>query len=373
MESISIGWRSAILLIGAIQGLITIVGLWRVPVNRAMNRFVATLILAFVLWMTPQIIGFAGFYQAFPWLTFMPSNWSLGYGVLIYLYCYCLVHGSPPSYWRWLFVPLLIQIGYYSVLFALPVSTRWDWDDVVHSPYIDPAQELLALAFAVIAIGVSWRRVLRYRTWMQQNVSNGETHDPTWVRHYFIALVFTLAWVLAELLYDRFVDPVSYVEGFYFYVWISIATYWLGYEALRHAALPNPVMPVTLEEVDPQPVDDTSRLEALATRLQSLVEGEKLYRDPDLSLKRLASLVGSNTTTTSAAINRRLGQNFSDFINGYRVNEVREAIAEQGSRTLLDIGLEAGFSSKTSFNRVFKQLTGQTPSAFKTALKGAKS
>ena len=85
MERLRLSWRTALLLFGAVQGLITAVGLLTISVNRRANRFAAFILFVFILWMTPQIIGFSGFYQDFPWLTYLPTNWGLGYGAAIFL------------------------------------------------------------------------------------------------------------------------------------------------------------------------------------------------------------------------------------------------------------------------------------------------
>ncbi|MEM1175442.1 MAG: helix-turn-helix domain-containing protein [Pseudomonadota bacterium] len=363
MESLSLSWRTAILLFGALQGLITAAGLLAVPVNRNANRFAAFILFVFILWMTPQIIGFAGFYQAFPWLTYLPTDWGLGYGAAIFLYCWSLVYGRLPRYWPLLFVPLVLQVAYYSILFTWPTADKWAWDDAVHMPYVEPVEAGASLLFGALGVAFGWRLVHRYRHWLREHVSNNETHDPRWVHHYFYALVVTLAWAIVEYLYRRFIGPVSYEGGYPFYVWVSAITYWLGLEAWRHARIVNPPMQPTSSEDDAK----ADRLGELASRIRDRVESEALFRDPSLTLASLARHVASNTSSVSAAINTVFGKNFSDFVNEYRVDTVKASMLESPGNNMLDLALDAGFSSKTSFNRVFKAMTGQTPSAWRAA------
>ena len=74
----------------------------------------------------------------------------------------------------------------------------------------------------------------------------------------------------------------------------------------------------------------------------------------------------------SEVLNSDLGKTFYDFINGYRVDDVRRRLAESESRNLnvLTLAMDAGFASKSTFNQVFKKLTGHTPSTYRKALAG---
>jgi AraC-like DNA-binding protein len=102
-------------------------------------------------------------------------------------------------------------------------------------------------------------------------------------------------------------------------------------------------------------------------RLLTMMETEKLYRNSKLSLKELAVSMNFTENNLSQLINNGLGKSFYDFINEYRVNEVIEVIKSKQLEhlTLLGIAFESGFNSKSSFNSIFKQKTGMTPSEFK--------
>ena len=61
-------------------------------------------------------------------------------------------------------------------------------------------------------------------------------------------------------------------------------------------------------------------------------------------------------------INENLYKNFFDFINTYRIEEMKKQLQGESKYTILGIAYESGFNSKSSFNRIFKKYTGQTPS-----------
>ena len=96
------------------------------------------------------------------------------------------------------------------------------------------------------------------------------------------------------------------------------------------------------------------------------MEAAKPYLNPDLNRADVALALSISTHNVSQIINEELEINFYEFVNRYRVEEVKRKLraGEQTHKTLLAIALEAGFKSKSSFNRVFKQHTGITPSQY---------
>jgi AraC-like DNA-binding protein len=104
-------------------------------------------------------------------------------------------------------------------------------------------------------------------------------------------------------------------------------------------------------------------------RIRELMEKERPYLDPLLSLDCLAHLLHISPKELSQIINECFAMNFSDFVNSFRVKEVILLFErESGKRTILDMSLEAGFNSKSTFNHVFKKYTGLSPREY---LKGA--
>ncbi|MEM8891240.1 MAG: helix-turn-helix domain-containing protein, partial [Bacteroidota bacterium] len=109
-------------------------------------------------------------------------------------------------------------------------------------------------------------------------------------------------------------------------------------------------------------------LQNLAARLQSSMQSEKLYTDPDLSLHSLAEQFEVKPYLITESLNQILGKSFKQFINEFRLAEVQQMLAsnQYENFTLLGIAYEAGFNSKASFNRVVKQMTGKSPKELKS-------
>jgi AraC-like DNA-binding protein len=94
---------------------------------------------------------------------------------------------------------------------------------------------------------------------------------------------------------------------------------------------------------------------------------DRPYRDPELTLSALAELLDTTPHKLSEVLNTELSQTFYDFVNSYRVEDVRRRLAASDSKHLnvLTLAMDAGFASKSTFNQVFKKQTGHTPSTYR--------
>jgi AraC-like DNA-binding protein len=105
-------------------------------------------------------------------------------------------------------------------------------------------------------------------------------------------------------------------------------------------------------------------IDAVISRLNDLMEYEKLYMDSELTLGELSRRLGITTHQLSEIMNRGLSGNFKQYINSLRVEAAKKMLSE-GDRTVLAIAFDCGFNSKASFNSVFSKVTGMTPSEYR--------
>ena len=106
--------------------------------------------------------------------------------------------------------------------------------------------------------------------------------------------------------------------------------------------------------------------EELIAELESKMSSEKIYLNENLSLAETAQILKTNTTYLSRLINEHYKVNFSAFLNKYRIEEAKKMILDDHYNNLSIEGIakNAGFRSKSTFNQVFKQATGMTPTDF---------
>jgi AraC-like DNA-binding protein len=107
-------------------------------------------------------------------------------------------------------------------------------------------------------------------------------------------------------------------------------------------------------------------VETAVQRLSYIFQVEKIYRSARLSLDSLAERLGLQSHQLSAIVNSRLGKSFTEIVSDYRVEEVKKRLADPAEKAnILNIAYDAGFGTKASFNRIFKDRTGLTPSEYR--------
>jgi AraC-like DNA-binding protein len=108
----------------------------------------------------------------------------------------------------------------------------------------------------------------------------------------------------------------------------------------------------------------------LLQKLQSHLKTAKPYLNESLTLTELARQIGTTRNQLSFLINSAYGENFYSFVNKFRVEEVKQLIADPKNKnfTILSLAFEAGFPSKSSFHTIFKKFTGITPAEYRSKL-----
>lgn len=145
------------------------------------------------------------------------------------------------------------------------------------------------------------------------------------------------------------------------------ASPWIFQSATRPPADTAPTSEVKVASI-PTPTDPAEQ--SLLLALDRLMRLDRVYREPGLTIAVLARRLAIPEYRLRRAINQHLGhRNFSAFLNGHRLAEVKEALLDpaRAGEPVLNLALEAGFQSLGPFNRAFKADTGLTPTEFRRA------
>jgi TolB-like protein/AraC-like DNA-binding protein/Tfp pilus assembly protein PilF len=114
------------------------------------------------------------------------------------------------------------------------------------------------------------------------------------------------------------------------------------------------------------------QLKKYIIQLKQLMSDQKPYLEPELTLRKLAEMLGIQANQLSQLLNKGFDKNFAEFVNSYRLKAFKEKLADpkQQHLTLLALAYDSGFNSKTVFNTFFKKMTGITPKEYwKSAVK----
>ncbi|MCP4023704.1 MAG: AAA family ATPase [Desulfobacteraceae bacterium] len=113
--------------------------------------------------------------------------------------------------------------------------------------------------------------------------------------------------------------------------------------------------------------EEILRFKTCCQKLQDHMAQKKEYKNPELGLSSLASDLDISPRLITDAIKNCLGQNFNTFVKSYRIEAVKQEIKTLGpsEKTILEIAFEQGFSTKSNFNRIFREFTGMTPSEYR--------
>ncbi|WFU11339.1 AraC family transcriptional regulator (plasmid) [Rhizobium sp. CB3090] len=118
------------------------------------------------------------------------------------------------------------------------------------------------------------------------------------------------------------------------------------------------------ETLESAPQYDPAEDKDTIAKIHELMQEKRLYRDANLNLERLARRAGIPSRRISTAINRIMAKNVSQYVNDYRIAEACRLLAET-DRSVTEIMLEAGFQTKSNFNREFRRVTDMTPVAWR--------
>ena len=108
-----------------------------------------------------------------------------------------------------------------------------------------------------------------------------------------------------------------------------------------------------------------SDIQRIKGKLERALDHDRLYRDPDLTLRQLSDAAGLSEHRVSEALNRHLDTNFYDLVNGRRIAEAKRILKQNQERTVLDVAMHVGFNSKSTFYTAFKKVSGQSPVAYR--------
>ena len=228
--------------------------------------------------------------------------------------------------------------------------------------------QLFMFIITILYLAFSIQLYYQYRIKIEQFYSNTFNIELNWLRNFlFIYTILFIYGAIQTAIGNNLVD-LHYTHKWWLeflyaasIIYVGIKGYFTPVEKLKDVTF-NTLPSLNSERGQNVLLDDESDLK----RLQNAMEKDRLFLDPDLTLKNVADHLKMPSSELSFLINKGTGKNFNDFINAYRVEEVKKQIhsREYITKSLLGIAYDCGFNSKATFNRVFKKLVHTSPSEY---------
>ncbi len=228
--------------------------------------------------------------------------------------------------------------------------------------------EYMSIAFSITIIILVFKILIVYeKNHSRYNASNIIIKTKWLKRILYIGLLLCLLWFVSLNLLEQFFN-----EGYYkFYaLWIGIAIliYWMGYSAILQKQLFNERKEI--RNIN-QKLTNNKQTPSAYSKIDSMIVENKLHLNPSLNLKTLSEYFSLSEGYISQVINKNSNLNFNDYINSLRVIDAKIMLTniEYDNYTIIAIGLESGFNSKSSFYTAFKKFTKKTPAEYKKSVR----
>ncbi len=362
--------------IGGVQGLV--LGAFLVArggANRRANRVLGLLVTTVALDMVFVYLNLSGVAARTGLFLFITDPLYPLFGPLLLLFVlYLTEEGYRPRRRMWflslpalaelaLLVPTLLVDRDERLRYALEIAGGGALGELYYLVWV--AELAFNLAMAIIAVGV----VRRYTARIKTAASDIDHLTLPLLRAVLVAsIVFLAAQIVAAVMV--FFGTASVTATFVaLYLLMGVCFYLLGYWALTQPEVFHPerfVVPAEHRRKYEKSSLGTSDLDSFGQTIEEAMETHRLYLQNDLRIADLAETTGLSTNHVSQVINAKFGKNFYDFVNSYRIAEAQRQLTDPSQQhiKLLAIALSAGFNSKSTFNKVFKEHTGLTPSEF---------
>lgn len=317
-------------------------------------------------------------YFSTEWFTLVRVPTLYASGLLIWMYVQHLIHKDFKlgKQHFWLLLPFIADALYsllraaYIYFFALDRKA-----ELFHIPIEHLIHEGGAIAYNIALYIMAFYAIRKHNISVQNNLSFTENVSLKWLQLLFILILIPhVIWVgLYFVEIYMFPDFLPFSAYYPLWTYVIIASMVVGYRSLLQPQIDySQIQVLDSKQKDKYQSSGLSDadLKNHGSRLIQIVEEQQLYLIPNLKLADLSEKTGLSNHQLSQIISESLSTNFYDFINRYRVEEVKERLrqGQADQYSLISIAFDSGFNSKTAFYTAFKKYTNKTPSKYLSTL-----
>lgn len=390
-----------IIAIGIFQALLAAVLLLRSGYRKNADDLLISLVVCIGLHLSIKFFIFT-FVEDQQVLNMMNTFIGFCYIPLLYLYTLKTIRPEFVSASKWyLFIPFVIgAIGYFSTVYVLSATSPKAylvlyWYNTLSLYTLLPLDIIFSCGIIYLAINKLPRNSQEKKLIVQLASLFLCIGVLGTIFTIFSSAIFALNYLSRSIIYTLlivitiriitykygvFIEPVSQISGNEMF--LSMANFGTVSEISNEIEtntnaflLKNTIVEnASVQETEPlqtqkrKEILSQSEMFKILLKLEKAMEKEQYFMDSELTLDKLAKLTTVNKYHISETLNHFVNKPFYTFVNEYRIEYVKEKLKslseKNGNITILELAYEAGFNSKSSFNRYFKEITTYTPRAY---------
>ncbi|OJJ17162.1 hypothetical protein BKI52_31120 [marine bacterium AO1-C] len=375
MEGLNFNLLNIITLLGSLQGfLLCLLFVSSKRFHRTSTRFLVLLVFSISATNLISSLNDIDLQKIYPIVGLCSNSWSFLIPFSLYYFVQFLLNPTY-SFKKTDYIIAMLSSGqlvfqlFEIIWYLLAADEIANYAKTLY--VIDRTTETLGLFYCLVVIVLILKKLKNY----QRHPSEIQEKSIHWLKKTFIPIgVLWILWAIPLGIQLLTPNPQS---GMFYPLKLGMALiiYWLGYSIYIYRDLweTKEESDIELLRKSTKGIELSSKTEEHYQKVLRLFEEEKLYQNAELNMSLLAEKTGLSNGYLSQIINQKEGKNFFDFINYYRVEEVKQKLNDAAFNhySILGIALEAGFKSKSTFNSAFKKFTGQTPSNFRKQLQNS--
>ncbi len=212
--------------------------------------------------------------------------------------------------------------------------------------------------------------VHKHRIYLQNEQSNiGKNESLGWVLavSIFYVVYCCVAFIVSVIIFYGNMNPQA--PHIYNYAVLLLMVFILSYYGLHQQVLPQKILVGKDNPSYRNSLLTPEMKQKIRQKIIAYIEKENAYLKPELNMDLLSSKIKVPKHLITEVLNTDIGMNFFQFVNSYRVEAVKKMLTDPNNKFSIEaIGYECGFSSKSAFYTVFKNITGETPVSYRKSL-----
>ena len=302
------------------------------------------------------------------------------YFPVLVIYGLILLDGKNKLQKQWLWVYVYPMI--YNLFIVLDVLVFSDYQSYseIEALFTNPTTYqrffyITQYIYVIVVLIWLWKKINQYTIKIKNYHATIEHIHLNWFRYFVLSLLglSSFGFIVFVCFSLGLIDNIEVPFGIEYVIFLLLLFY-LCYNGIKQYSLAD--IKVFSEQETPNNDSPTAkyrsssldkeRIDSYFNAIVQLFDKEELFLEPQLKIEDIAKRMEITIHNVSQIINSKSNKNFFDFVNRYRVEYFKRLLSDPEKRkfTILSLGIESGFNSKASMNRVFKKMEGQSPKEF---------